>query len=88
MSDCRPYGGSVTNRAFTHTAGTGLSPSTDWQAWNVYVSQPNRNLNQAATSGYGTRLPSSTDWQASNAYVSKPGQPNAYKQSVTPSLGS
>ena len=50
-------------------ANASLPSSTDWQAWNAYVSAEShpKSVNPANT------LPSSTDWQAWNDYIRKPG---------------
>ena len=48
----------------------GLPPSTNWQAWNEYVSQPTHS--QASKSPVG--MPASTNWQIWNKYMSHSSQ--------------
>ena len=66
--------GALTVASFSTLASqSGLPSSTDWETWNVYVSQPSHSTNQAFTSSAGTTMPSPTDWQAWNKYIGKPG---------------
>jgi hypothetical protein len=58
----------------TLAAPYGLPSSTDWQAWNTYLAQPNQRMDIAFRDSSGSGLPSSTDWQAWNRYVSQPSQ--------------
>lgn len=46
-------------------SNSGLPSSTNWQAWNQYVSAPT----QRQSAGTSTGLPSSTSWQAWNRYM-------------------
>jgi methyl coenzyme M reductase beta subunit len=67
--------GALTVASFSTLASqSGLPSSTDWEAWNAYVSQPSHRMSQAVTSSAGTRMPDATDWHAWNAYVSQPSR--------------
>ena len=54
----------------TLASGSGLPSSTNWQAWNDYVSKPAQSKRTGVASG----LPSSTNWQTWNRYLSTPNQ--------------
>jgi len=78
--------GALTVASFsTLAAQSGLPSSTDWAAWNAYVSQPSHRMNQTSISSAGTRLPSPTDWDAWNVYVSQPS--NSMKRASTSPTG-
>jgi len=64
--------GALTVASFSTLASqVGLPSSTDWQAWNAYMSQPLHVKNPAVTTSASARMPSPTDWHAWNAYVSQ-----------------
>ena len=53
----------------TIASDAGLPPSTNWQAWNDYVSQPSHSQGHKNPTG----MPSSTNWQSWNKYTSQSG---------------
>ncbi len=63
-------------------AGAGSMPSsTDWQAWNSYMSTPK----QPSAVSKAPSLPSSTNWQAWNDYVGNPSERQYSQRSYLPS---